>query len=197
MTAAVILSGGRSSRMGRPKALLPFRDTTFLGHLVAQFEAAGVHNILAVGGADFEAISNACGELLPVIEARDWAQGMRASLRAGVTALLVAGWTDEPFFVTHVDRPVFALQTLQALQHQGKPEDLARIPTFRGEGGHPVWLSPMLVPRLLKSDLEPLCDVLREAQAREIPVEDPDILLNLNTPADYEAFCAQREGKDA
>ncbi len=35
MLAAVILSGGESSRMGSPKALVPFRGSTFLGHLLA------------------------------------------------------------------------------------------------------------------------------------------------------------------
>lgn len=179
--------------MGRPKALLSFRKTTFLGHLVSQFQAAGVTQILAVAGADFEEISNACGDICPVIEAREWSLGMRASLRAGITGLVVAGWASEPIFVTHVDRPVFAPETLEILQSQGDPSDLARIPTFKGEGGHPVLLSPRLVPRLMQSDLEPLCDVLAAAQARKIPVSDPDILLNLNTPADYQAFIAERD----
>ncbi len=40
MLAAVILSGGESSRMGSPKALIPFRGSTFLGCLLETIQQA-------------------------------------------------------------------------------------------------------------------------------------------------------------
>ena len=37
----VILAAGRSARMGRPKLLLPWGETSVLGHLIKQWQALG------------------------------------------------------------------------------------------------------------------------------------------------------------
>ena len=41
--AAIVLCGGRSSRMGTPKALLPFGPELMLQRVVRQFEPATIH----------------------------------------------------------------------------------------------------------------------------------------------------------
>ena len=53
MLAAVILSAGASSRMGRPKALLPYREGTFLEHLidVTRDPRIGVTRVVLGAGA--------------------------------------------------------------------------------------------------------------------------------------------------
>jgi CTP:molybdopterin cytidylyltransferase MocA len=48
----VILAAGRSSRMGRPKLLLPWGETSVLGHLIWQWRALGAKQIAVVCAAD-------------------------------------------------------------------------------------------------------------------------------------------------
>ena len=48
MIAAVVLSAGESSRMGRPKALLPIEGETFIGRIVASLKHTQVGKIIVV-----------------------------------------------------------------------------------------------------------------------------------------------------
>src|ERR1035438_4891955 len=52
----VILGAGRSSRMGRPKLLLPWGKTSVLGHLIAQWQALGAKQIAVVCAAADQAV---------------------------------------------------------------------------------------------------------------------------------------------
>ncbi len=44
----IILGAGASSRMGTPKLLLPWRDTTIIGHLISQWRELGAAQIAVV-----------------------------------------------------------------------------------------------------------------------------------------------------
>src|SRR6187549_1915166 len=55
--AVVILAAGASSRMGRPKMLLPWGETTVLGHLIAQWQQADAAQITVVCAAHDEGIN--------------------------------------------------------------------------------------------------------------------------------------------
>ncbi len=50
--SAVILAAGMSRRMGQPKMLLPWRNTTVLGQVVTTFYQAGIQDIIVVTGGD-------------------------------------------------------------------------------------------------------------------------------------------------
>lgn len=47
--AAIVLAGGESSRMGRPKALAQYRGETFLDRLIGLYNAAGVQPVVVLG----------------------------------------------------------------------------------------------------------------------------------------------------
>lgn len=185
VSAGLLLAGGASSRMGRFKALLPVGPEpdapTFVEALVARFSAAGCAPILVVTGAS--PLGAACPAPAVEVVAADWADGMRASLRAGLHALPPGVGV----LMTHVDRPRVQDETLRALLTG--PPDETRVPTFAGAPGHPVHLAPALCERLRRPDATPLDRVLAEWAAaggplRHIPVDDPDVLLNVNTPAE-------------
>src|SRR5688500_7550373 len=58
MIAGIVLAGGKSSRMGRPKALLPIGSSgdTFLDRVTHTLLDAGIHDVVVVVGADAAAI---------------------------------------------------------------------------------------------------------------------------------------------
>jgi CTP:molybdopterin cytidylyltransferase MocA len=178
--------------MGRPKALLPASAEpgapTFVDALVAAFAAAGCAPIVVVLGAyAFEPPSGAVG-----VAAADWALGMRASLRAGLRALdarALAGGV----LMTHVDRPRVAPETLARLLAGGA--DTSRVPYHGGEPGHPVFLGAALCAALAgapDADLSPLSECL--CDAGRVEVDDPDVLLNVNTPEALAALHGRGRG---
>lgn len=179
MIPALILAGGASRRMGRPKALLTLNGETFVARLVRRFVEAGCGPVVVVTGADAAVIGPALPADAVEVVAPDWADGMRASLRAGL-AVLPPG----DLLLTHVDRPCFADATLDLLLSA----DGGLIPTFGGRGGHPIRLPGHLRPRLLEPDDAPLKTLLGDV--RRVPVDDPDVRRNVNTPAEYAGLLA-------
>ncbi len=176
----IVLAGGASSRMGRPKALLEIDGETFAGRL-RNLLLEVCDRVVVVVGADAAAIA---ARIPDTIYAADWRRGMRASLRAGLRAL-PAG----PVLLTHCDRPHVARATLGAL---ARGSDEVLLPSYRGVTGHPVRIPARLRARLLFGDDVPLREVLRGG--RVLPVDDPGILLNLNRPADLAALAWVSEG---
>ena len=56
MIVAVVLSAGESSRMGRPKALLPIDGQTFIERIVGALKQGGIERIVVVLGFEAEAM---------------------------------------------------------------------------------------------------------------------------------------------
>ncbi len=174
----LVLAGGASTRMGRPKALLTLDDETFVSRLVGLLRGSGCDRVAVLMGAHADQIEPRLPPEALGVRHGGWGAGMRSSLRAGVAAL--------PFghiLLTHVDRPVVAPDTLCRLLSAAGEHPV--VPYHRGQPGHPVLLPASLRPRLLEPDDLPLRDLLARMEIIVLEVNDPGVLLNVNTPADY------------
>jgi molybdenum cofactor cytidylyltransferase len=89
MLAAVVLSAGESSRMGRPKAFLPIDGHTFIERIVAALRLAGLEKIVVVLGHNAEQMREKMAHL-PVgfLVNPDYHQGQLSSLQVAVRHLL-------------------------------------------------------------------------------------------------------------
>ncbi len=133
----LLLAAGAGSRMGRPKALVRSPDgEPWLARSVEVLRAGGCSQVVVVLGA----AADAARELLPdgarVVVAADWAEGLSASLRAGLAAL---DDTDaEAAVVLLVDLP----DLVPAVVARLLPADATTIAraAYDGEPGHPVVL---------------------------------------------------------
>jgi len=88
LLAAIILSAGASSRMGRPKALLSYREGTFLEHLIQITHHPRIGVTRVVLGAGAEEIRD-IAKLDPsvVVLNSNWEEGQLSSIREGIRSL--------------------------------------------------------------------------------------------------------------
>lgn len=178
---AIILAAGESKRMGLPKALLSAGDgRTFLERLAQVFTEAGLAP-LAVVGAHATEIQAAHPRITTVINPH-WHEGQLSSVRVGLRAALGQG--ARRILIHPVDVPMISTATasrmLAALE-----QSPALIASSDGAPGHPLGLQADAALTLLRSSSKTLEEGARLLGARQLPVDDPLVLDNLNTP---EAF---------
>src|SRR5258708_7588151 len=87
--AAIILSAGQSSRMGRTKALLVWQEKSFLEHIVSALRKSAVcSRYITVTGFDFENVASEAKRLgVEAIHNPQFSLGLMGSLQAGLRAL--------------------------------------------------------------------------------------------------------------
>lgn len=166
--------------MGAPKGLL---DANGVPLVVRHVEVAArvSRRVIVVVGADaprHRAVLAGSGAW--VVENADWASTWPIdSLRCGIAAL----GESEAAFVAPVDTPPGAPATLTALLAAGGPS----VPVDRaGRPGHPVLLDVDTLQRVRGPAPDGLRGLL--IGARRVPVEDPDVARDADTPADWSAW---------
>ena len=108
--AAIVLAAGASRRMGRPKPLLPWRNSTLLEHELAVLAEAGIDRVAVVLGARADLVRRALGADRPFVFNARWGAGRSTSLARGAWALRPAEGdeTPEAVLVQNVDQPTTA-----------------------------------------------------------------------------------------
>jgi molybdenum cofactor cytidylyltransferase len=153
MLAAIILSGGSSSRMGSPKALLEYHGRPFLEHLldVTKHPKIGVRRVVL--GVHAEPIAKAV-PLHPdeVVINQDWAQGQLSSIQAALRSLQVQ--TDGSI-ICLVDHPLISATLVDGLIAQFyETHAPVVLPVFEGRRGHPVIFAAALYQELQNAPLD-------------------------------------------
>ena len=139
----LLLAAGAGRRMGRPKALVSDDDGPWLVRGVTTLRDGGCDRVTVVLGADVDGARSLLEGLdVQVVVADDWAEGMGASLRAGLRSL--ASSSDEGVVVSLVDLPDLVPEVVrrvvaQAVAGGDGPAALARA-SYDGKPGHPVLL---------------------------------------------------------
>ena len=188
--AAILLAAGQSTRMGRPKALLPWGGVPLVRHQADLLTAhPAIDQLLVVVGSLQDEVSDALqGTPARVIVNPRFREGRATSLAAGARAL-----QDIPtsVLVVNVDQPLETnlLEPLVAAWRTD-PGALWR-PDYKGRGGHPLIVPADVAPELAHATeaTQGLRAVVtrHRSRLRSVPVESPLAVLNLNTPADYAA----------
>ena len=189
--AGVILAAGASQRMGRPKAGLRFEGKTFFARVLEGLTAASLDPIVVVVGAHRAAVTRALGSPYIIVN-HDPSRGQLSSLRLALGHLSAPGGTATGVVVALVDHPLVARSTVAALVQAVQAADQPiLVPNYRGRRGHPVvfmrdvWDELLATPdrlgarAVVRRDPRRVCDV---------PVDDPGILVDVDTPADMEAL---------
>ena len=135
--AGLLLAAGAGSRMGMPKALVRDADgTSWLRRSVAALTDGGCDAVTVVLGARADEARALVPDGVTVVVADEWADGMSASLRAGLAAMDDA----DAVVLTLVDLPDVTAEVVRRVVAQGAGRATLSRAAYDGRPGHPVVL---------------------------------------------------------
>ncbi len=192
--ATLLLAAGQSTRMGRPKLLLPWGRTTILGqilHTRTQLPARQIAIVIAPNDAPIHAeLDRLQFPREHRITNPDPSRGMFSSIRCA------AQWPHWDKTITHHaivlgDQPHISLATLRDVAaHAARHPDQITQPARHGHGRHPVILPAAAFRDLATTPFAPDLKQYLQTHATQLTLlehSDPALDLDLDTPADYQS----------
>lgn len=188
-SAAIILSAGRSTRMGSPKALLRFGSETALERMLRVLREAGVGQLVLVLNRELAALKpiHTLRGLTTVVNPHP-ERGQTSSIQTGIQNLRAS---QEPFFLCPVDTPLFEPDDVRQLltAYEKRPHGkMIVVPSFQNRRGHPVLFDRRLATEFLTLASEtPAHAVLRADPDRvlHLVTENQDLVLDLDHEEQY------------
>ena len=186
---AVIVAAGMSSRMGDFKPMMNIGSISIAQRIVATLHQAGVERIIVVTGYNAQQLErHLAGNGLIFLRNEAYASTqMFDSAKIGLSYL--RDKCDQILF-TPVDIPLFTALTVTKLLESAAP---LACPVCEGKTGHPLLISSSLLDTILSDRGE---NGLQGAISRcgvtmtQVPVEDPGVLHDADTPEDYQSLLA-------
>jgi molybdenum cofactor cytidylyltransferase len=206
----VVLAAGESTRMGSDKALLPWppvgtgisiSSETFVSAAIRALSSFTDQVVVVAGNNEptlAPAVYTAGGSLIrnPSPEL-----GQFSSLRVGLREVLNRG--RDAAMITLVDRPPATAATLELLRaafESASSKIWAVVPQYQGRHGHPFLAGREMIEVFLKA---PATTTARDVEHQYsnhisyVPVGDPRVTMNVNTPEDYAALLIPQSDNDA
>jgi molybdenum cofactor cytidylyltransferase len=181
--ASIILSAGRSRRMGEDKALLSINGISALQTIINAITPFA-EQIIVVAGKNYPQLKDD----YPAIYNENWQKGMFSSLQKGLSAV-----SEDKWIMLHlIDHPFILPATYQKLVNAINDDYLVIKPflTTENRSGHPILISPELRNILLKSpqdtNLKEVMHSLPLNKIKFLPVNDKGIIDNLNTQPQFQ-----------
>ncbi|MBD0295158.1 MAG: nucleotidyltransferase family protein [Flavisolibacter sp.] len=183
------MAAGASSRLGKPKQLLPYDGQSLLQHALQIAKASNAQSILIVLGARAELLKKEIGDnTAHVVVNAAWEEGMASSIRCGIRALMEMSPTVEAVILMVCDQPYVTAPLLNDLiaahQQTGKP--IATC-SYENTFGPPTLFHKHLFPELLQLEGDVGARSVIRQHANEVEIVlFPKGSIDVDTGADYE-----------
>jgi molybdenum cofactor cytidylyltransferase len=183
----LVLAAGGSSRLGRPKQLLPYGSATLLDHVLHTARACRFDQLMCVIGGEADAVRAGVDlEAVEVVENPQFGEGCSSSIAAALGAL---DPRCEVLLLMLGDQPGVTAETVAALLARRGEAPIAACAYADGRG-HPLAFSRRLFPELRDLHGDKAVWKLLDRHSDEavhIPVDGP-IPRDVDTWEDYEAL---------
>lgn len=200
--SAVVLASGMSKRMGTAKQLLPFEGVPLLESIIRKLLLFPFKKVYAIIGHHSEEIMSQIDIHDPRFEWKlnlRFHQGQSAALQEAVKAVK----NDCGMMVFLADQPLIHEETVTSLINQvesrlnHQESDFVLQPSYFGQKGHPVFFSHTLFPLfgILQEDEGGKRIISKAKHHYVIPVDDPGILFDVDTPGDYQLLLSKAAGR--
>jgi molybdenum cofactor cytidylyltransferase len=189
MVSAILLAAGESKRMGEPKQLMSFGQSTILEQATDNLLGSAVKEVIVVLGYQAE-------EVIKTIAARpvkiainpNYQQGMSTSIMAGLNLIdrqaqaVMLALGDQPF----VDSQI----TNRLIEEFYRHDKGIVLPTYHGKRGHPTIFAIKYKPELLKltGDIGARQIIKDHPQdILEVAVDSESVISDIDTKSDYQS----------
>ncbi|ALO16348.1 Molybdenum cofactor cytidylyltransferase [Salinivirga cyanobacteriivorans] len=186
---AIIMAAGFSSRMGTQKMFLPFTThECFLSRLIAVYESYGSKEVVLVvnsqGAEHIQKNFNLAGNIRIIKNPHpEWQKFYSLQLACQILT------NTEAVFVQNIDNPFTNAEVLMILEKAAGKGDYI-LPEYRNTGGHPFLISSHVIRQVAEhqNPQEHLKFFLKQFKTLRLPVQNHEILANINTPEAYEQW---------
>jgi len=189
MISAILLAAGESKRMGQPKMLLPWGNSTVIAHVISVFSNAGIKDILVVTGGAQESVETVVKQsAVRSIHNDNYATGeMLSSLQCGLHAM---SSEVQAVLIGLGDQPQVEEGSVRLICHAfQKSKAKLVVPSFQMRRGHPWLVARPLWDELLEMKSPESPREFLNKFAREIHYVEAgtsSILTDMDTPEDYQ-----------
>jgi molybdenum cofactor cytidylyltransferase len=187
--SALILAAGAGRRFGSAKLLADLAGAPVIRRTVEAVSAQGFAEVIVTTGEHHTAIAQALGGVdCRIVRAPDWAEGMAASLRAGVGAL---GLETQGVCVFLGDMPLVPAQLSGELARLASAAGYGARPMVSGQPGHPACFTRAALADLMQLSGDSGAGELlkrRGGQVAYLETEASGALLDIDAPEDLAAM---------
>ena len=184
-TAILILAAGSSSRMGKPKQLLPYKNTTLLGIAIEQAQKSNVNAVFCVLGANAEIIEKSIEKhQIETIYNPNYKDGLSSSIVTGIDYLSTKDF--DAVLILLADQPKITSSFLNQLLKTSE-ENIAKIIACNYDKniGVPAIFPKKYFVELLKLKGDKGAKDLLKKYQTEIITMKPFDLIDIDTKKDY------------
>lgn len=191
MISAIILAAGESKRMGQPKMLLPWGETTVLGQVISVLRSAGVEDIVTITGGFREQVETVAMQSGSQVAFNDGyaSNEMLSSIQCGLRSLQAKA---EAALICLGDQPQVQERSVRRVRDTfERSRSRLVVPSYQMRRGHPWLVARLLWEELLKMKSPQSPRDFLNSHAKEIEyvdIDSPSILQDLDTPVDYLKF---------
>lgn len=187
----VILAGGASTRLGKPKQLLQYHGKTLLNHAVNEAINAKADAVVVILGKNADLFEGEIDkeEVLVVIN-KDWVEGMASSVRLGLDTLLkIKPYIDAVIFMV-CDQPHISSSVLNELITKQQKTTKQIVTCNYGESiGPPALFHKKYFRELAKLNGDVGARNIIEQNIHDVAtISFPDGKIDIDTEEDYEAL---------
>jgi len=192
--SGVLLSAGKSERMGEMKALLPLGDKLVIEKLIEEYKNSKIDELVVVVGYNGKKLESIIKSLFPtdfvrVVHNENYEEGMFSSVVVGVKEAKY-----DNILLGLVDNPLINSEIIDMILKEFDFEHIV-IPSFEKKGGHPVVFPKIIKDKILSQKYSTLKEVFDKFKDRIVYVEAPkEVTIDMDTREDYEKILRYLEG---